>query len=91
VDDFAEAFGGFDPPGDPDGALKFGVLMGDRLDELSSILTDGNEIGALGGRSSSATVGPRAKGPAVGAGHRGPCSAPMSIPTSFAWGIPKLS
>jgi hypothetical protein len=52
VDNFAEAFGGFDPPGDPDGALEFAltaILMGDRLDELSSILTDGNEIGALEG------------------------------------------
>ena len=52
MDYFAEAFGGFDPPGDPDGALKFvlnAILMGDRLDELSSILTDGNEIGPLEG------------------------------------------
>ena len=52
VDYFAQAFGGFDPSGDPDAALKFvlnAILMDDRLDELSSIVTDGHEIGALEG------------------------------------------
>ena len=44
---FSEAFGGFDPSGDPDAALKFvvnAIMMDHRLDELSSVLTDGHEI-----------------------------------------------
>jgi hypothetical protein len=52
VDYFAQAFGGFDPSRDPDAALKFvlnAIMMHDRLDGLSSILTDGHEIGALEG------------------------------------------
>jgi hypothetical protein len=52
VDYFPQAFGGFDPSGDPDAALKLvlnAIMMDDRLDELSSILTDGHEIGALEG------------------------------------------
>lgn len=52
VDYFAQAFGGFDPSGDPDAALKLvlnAIVMDDRLDELSSIVTDGHEIGALEG------------------------------------------
>jgi hypothetical protein len=52
VDYFAQAFGGVDPLRDPDAALKFvlnAIMMDDRLDELSSILTDGHEIGALEG------------------------------------------
>jgi hypothetical protein len=73
VDYFAQAFGGFDPSGDPDAALKFVlnvIMMDDRLDELSSVLTDGHEIGALEGepgwRLERRDSGPAGERPAYG-------------------------
>jgi hypothetical protein len=52
MDYFDEAFGGFRPQIDPDAAVKFALnslLMDERLSELSCLLTDGHEIGAVEG------------------------------------------
>jgi hypothetical protein len=86
VDYFAKAFGGFDPSGDPDAALKFvlnAILMDNRLDELSSIVTDGHEIGALEGEPGW-TLERRD-------GRNVRDSVPMSIPTNSISGMPKRS
>lgn len=49
---FKEAFGGFAPHLDEDAAVKFAlnvILMDHRLDELTKLLTDGDEIGGVEG------------------------------------------
>lgn len=52
MDYFKEAFGGFSPPHDADGAVKFALnalLMDHRTDELVPLLTDGHDIGGVEG------------------------------------------
>ena len=47
-----DAFNGFDPQVDHDAAVKLTlsvIFMNERLNELSSLLTDGHEIGGLEG------------------------------------------
>jgi hypothetical protein len=52
MDYLLEAFGGFNPQSDQDAAVKFVlniIWMDERLSELSSLLTDGHEIGGMTG------------------------------------------
>lgn len=52
MDYFNDAFGDFDPQGDPQAAVKFiinSILMDDRLEELTCLLTDGHDIGSVEG------------------------------------------
>lgn len=47
MDYFQDAFGGFNPQADQDAAVKFAlsiVLMDERFDDLSYLLTDGHEV-----------------------------------------------
>ena len=49
---FTDAFGYFDPQGDPRVAAKFAInclLMDERFNELACLLTDGHETGAIEG------------------------------------------
>jgi hypothetical protein len=52
MDYLQEAFGGFNPQADQDAAVKFAlniILMDERLNELSKLLTDGHKIGGVAG------------------------------------------
>ena len=52
MDYFNDAFGDFNPQGDPKVAVKFvlnSILMDDRLNELTCLLTDGHDIGGVEG------------------------------------------